>query len=399
MGKHFEDSLQQAIESSPWDAGAFVDYSQLKHLLQGFVQRRKQLQQQHATRISATDLALLLGRPPPPLPQLPAAASAADPTVESSLSYFQYGGTNIDNSNGDDGDSVYVDVADALSRLSIVERDTFSDLLQLELSKAATYYKKTIVPKVAMLSNRTTNLVINDNALAELVDAVLDATAFVVAQVITFRQALIRYDAFCRTYNSAMMLTEWHMQLHIQDDMLDLDLLRSDAVLERLAEDANNTQLESALRNGLRHLNRLLGRTDHALQSAVNGHIVFQDKIVGRVLRQYWKFGLQSYGLWIDGNPTMRGRHLKEEIDGVASFRRRANHQPAQPPLSSRLEELDGRNVVPLVLNLLSCFFFMMNNYIVGIWSRVFLFRIWSLFFSWPKLMLLFFSKLPFFSD
>ena len=44
----------------------------------------------------------------------------------------------------------------------------------------------------------------------------LDAMAFACTNVITFRQLLIRYDAFCRAFDG-MPLNEWHLQRSVLD--------------------------------------------------------------------------------------------------------------------------------------------------------------------------------------
>ena len=47
-------------------------------------------------------------------------------------------------------------------------------------------------------------------------EQLLDAMAFACTNVITFRQLLVRYDAFCRTFDG-MPLNEWHLQRSVLD--------------------------------------------------------------------------------------------------------------------------------------------------------------------------------------
>lgn len=64
----------------------------------------------------------------------------------------------------------------------------------------------------------------------------------------------------------------------------------------------------------------------------------------------------------------MRGRHLKTEIKVVGKWRETRDFAPkdrAQDTFMKRLKTLKPENKFPLFLNLLSCFFFMMNNYII----------------------------------
>jgi hypothetical protein len=55
----------------------------------------------------------------------------------------------------------------------------------------------------------------------------------------------------------------------------------------------------------------------------------------------------------------MQGRHLKAEIKAVGMWRE------TKDTFKSRLKEMEPSNVLPLLLNLVSCFLFMCNNYII----------------------------------
>ena len=71
----------------------------------------------------------------------------------------------------------------------------------------------------------------------------------------------------------------------------------------------------------------------------------------------------------------LRGRHLKKEMEDVAKWRRTIATKPellrlgpgdAVPALMDDGKKgLDPENVIPLILNLVSCFLFMMNNYVI----------------------------------
>lgn len=57
----------------------------------------------------------------------------------------------------------------------------------------------------------------------------------------------------------------------------------------------------------------------------------------------------------------LKGRHLKAEIKSISEWRQ-TREVPTEEDLSRKM---DPRNVFPLFLNLVSCFLFMMTNYII----------------------------------
>ena len=189
--------------------------------------------------------------------------------------------------------------------------------------------------------------------------------------IITFRQVLIRYDGFRRTFDG-IPLSEWHLQRSILGTRHPVHALFQLAEFHELEK-----QLVVAMQSkGLPTTNvslqsecfmHLLSKTNDALDRAVAGHVVFKDRVIATI-RQYFLFGFQSRGLVHSPKILMKGRHLKAELRTVAKWRETRMFPPtAQYPdtFARRLKELDPENVFPLMLNLLSCFFFMMNNYII----------------------------------
>ncbi len=72
---------------------------------------------------------------------------------------------------------------------------------------------------------------------------------------------------------------------------------------------------------------------------------------------------------------TLRGRHLKREIHAIGRWKetKEFDHfgsggggSGSSSKFKENLKEISPENVFPLFLNLLACFFFMMNNYIIG---------------------------------
>ncbi len=80
---------------------------------------------------------------------------------------------------------------------------------------------------------------------------------------------------------------------------------------------------------------------------------------------------------------TLRGRHLKREIHAIGRWKETKEFDHfgsggsggSSSKFKENLKEISPENVFPLFLNLLACFFFMMNNYIIGayiLWCDVF---------------------------
>lgn len=81
-------------------------------------------------------------------------------------------------------------------------------------------------------------------------------------------------------------------------------------------------------------------------------------------LRYYFLVGSQgSDGLSMEPNILrMKGRHLKQEMKVIAKWRETRGLLSEEEDDSKKI---DKENVLPLILNLFSCFLFMMTNYII----------------------------------
>jgi len=117
----------------------------------------------------------------------------------------------------------------------------------------------------------------------------------------------------------------------------------------------------------------LLEKTNRSMEKAVAGHLVWKDRIL-MSLRQYFLFGFQSRGIMNEPKifMSMRGRHFKKEIAKIEKWRAKGEFLPDSnedevdhTSLSQKIKLLKPENRFPLFLNLLSCFLFMMNNYII----------------------------------
>jgi len=336
--KSFELYLHRSIRPE-WSLH-YIDYANLKAKLRTFYKRRRRMQKLLlGSALTAEEFDVLAG---------------ADQRDQAG-NYFAF----IDKQSS----RLMVDREDALLRLSIVERKEFSEVLEREVSKSAIYYTETLLLELkAKIAAGDFDL-----ACTEL----LETAAFCVTNIITFRQVLIRYDGFRRTFDG-IPLSEWHLQrsilgsrhpVHALFQLTDFHELEKSLVLA-MREQGLSTDSLSKSSESFQHL---LQKTNDALDRAVAGHVVFKDRVIATI-RQYFLFGFQSRGLVHSPKILMKGRHLKAELRTVAKWRETRTFPPtADYPdtFGNRLKELRSENVFPLLLNLLSCFFFMMNNYII----------------------------------
>ena len=81
----------------------------------------------------------------------------------------------------------------AIRHLSKLERLEFDTLLKIELQRSATYYMHTLLPTVRH------HIVEKEYTTAS--QLLLETVAFAITNIITYRQLIIRYDAFCWTFD------------------------------------------------------------------------------------------------------------------------------------------------------------------------------------------------------
>ena len=302
---------------NPEYADRYVDYGLHKDKLRKFYKRRRQLSKilrDEEGRLSVDAFSRLTGE-----------EGDSNNGLGSAVGYVRYG--------GDDGreEKALVNKDDALLRLSVMERKEFSSLLEEQASNAAIFYSSTLIPEVSGLIENADF----DAASRNL----LEAVAFACVNVITFRQLLIRYDAFCRTFDG-MPLNEWHLQrsvldvdhpvhglfqlegvgelekrivIGMQQKQMDLEAVRQ-KILRRSFEGEdgmlvlrNDVDEKNAPSNSVADFTMqiqsfvyLLEKTDTSLDKAVAGHVVFKDRLValGMRMRQYLLFGFQSRKLF-----------------------------------------------------------------------------------------------------
>jgi hypothetical protein len=213
-------------------------------------------------------------------------------------------------------------------------------------------------------------------------------------------------QGFYRSF-SGMPLNEWHLQrsvlatTHPVHDLFELEgvnELEKEIVLGLQQQQQQQQQQRSNIDDvekqqqqlseqefsiQMRGFVHLLEKTDRSLHRAVSGHLVFRDRIITFwiKIRQYLAFGFQGRGIMMNeprSMLTLRGRHLKEEVRAIGKWKKTKEFDQFQnkrddddgdnneSSFRQNLKEISPENVFPLFLNLLACFFFMMNNYIIG---------------------------------
>eukprot|EP00587_Corethron_hystrix_P002894 CAMPEP_0113327924 /NCGR_PEP_ID=MMETSP0010_2-20120614/19650_1 /TAXON_ID=216773 ORGANISM="Corethron hystrix, Strain 308" /NCGR_SAMPLE_ID=MMETSP0010_2 /ASSEMBLY_ACC=CAM_ASM_000155 /LENGTH=752 /DNA_ID=CAMNT_0000189027 /DNA_START=120 /DNA_END=2374 /DNA_ORIENTATION=+ /assembly_acc=CAM_ASM_000155 len=342
--KGFDLYLQQSQRTDPDWTENYIEYGVLKSRIQSYVVRRRALLNRLKEDGFLTEEAL-----ESMLDEKDVKSSTCGQSLDHPDGYFEYQDT--------DGTKL-VSAEFASLRLSLTERADFSQLLEKNLRKAASFYSGTLLID---LLDRVSSATV-DNA-EEAGNEIVEVMAFVVANVISFRQLLIRYDAFCRTFDS-LPLCEWELHRQMHENSFTM-MFQTDALFKFRDEllPALSVAQGSALQEQIRLFHNLLERSSFSIDRAVDGHMVKRDRF-----RKYLMFGMQSRGLMFEPKLLlMRGKTLKE-IKMVARWRATKNLPPEEAKemtLYQRFQDLPPGNVFPLIINLMSCFLFMMNNYII----------------------------------
>ena len=299
--------------------------------------------------------------------------------------------------------------AEAVERLTRLERAGFTRLLDGELERAAAFYGTRLVPRLVRMVGAlgSPSPAVGGAAPASFSSyeavgrEILETMAFVDVNVITLRQILIRYDAFCRTFDG-VPLSQWYLQEKLEQqspstvagdyiaDLFHLDALQGveDSFTAKAAGylgnasappagardapptyDADAAAVRSYLDTFAKQADQfrhLLDKSFRSLNRAAAGNIVLRDRAVNmlRTTRYYFVLGSGLNGLNMEPPILlMRGRHLKAEMRTIAVWRETSNLPDSRD--ASSFDKMERRNVLPLLLNLFSCFLYMMNNYII----------------------------------
>ena len=332
----------------------------------------------------------------------------------------------------------------------------FMGLLQKELLKATQFYQQTLTSlrkEIEMLQPCDTSAYHDSNQHKQqeeltIATKLLRLYSFVVANIITIRQVLLRYDAYKRTCldsdccyddeDTTKDDDEYHMLSSVMFTnstkadptayqevagttatvptpssfhCLVFDLQQLDELIFKLPSSlssplpyintSNNTpardydtksasltpsqtnfNLANQLQTQVEYMHTLLDQTYVGWHKTMyTGHMTKRDRMLSTI-RCYYILGSQSLG-FMGLEPKFlqmnKGRHLKAEMKSLANwnettkmlatskegFTMEDGGESSVTSTESIWDQMDPANVWPLILNLISCFLFMMNNYII----------------------------------
>lgn len=378
MMPSFGDYLQRAkrVEDTVNWSAYYISYNMLKRTLVSYKDRRINLLNTMDERvgekfISEAELEIILR-------SFPRFLYANDHPNTSKNDHFNY---------TDFPDESKITRKDAMDRLADLEKADFYSLLNEELEKASGFCSSLLMTLKEEIKKSSQD----KNKLRFIANEILHTYSFAVVNVITLRQILIRYDAFTRTYEGTTLskirlkkgVVIDNIQLGTNNYVVDLFELET---LDGLAEEfINMTSYNPSLHAGnesekkklfkldsfesrLESFRQLLDKTMHSVKMTVKKKTIMRDKFVTilRKIRYYFLLvsGVNSLGLE-SSLFLMRGRHLKEEIESIALWMESNKDLEGTDDVASEYTNLDPENILPLILNLLSCFIYMMNNYII----------------------------------
>lgn len=377
--KGFETYLRKCIR--PEWSEHYMDYGLLKDKLRSFYSRRVQLR--HAIgrdgSVAVDDFVELSG------------AEDVDEIMQ--IGFFQC----VDALKCYDGcgESLLatekIDIEKARYNLSTLERKEFSSLLEQHIKSVGVFYRNTLLPQIQQY--------IEDQEYDEASRALLETMAFACTNIVAFRQLLIRYDAFAITFEG-MPLSAAYLQRIVMDihDMFELE--RADELEKQITSglQMKEDELETGQRNmtsrggnslaeQVQKFHALLDITDEKVSQAAIGEGEYRFRALMIELQRsesidyftmapicsfivLWKL---THPICSEGTPIKwRGRHLKKQISIISTWNKTKDFSHFSLPVKEgesfrdKLKDLEPQNIFPLVVNVLACFLFMMNNYIIS---------------------------------
>lgn len=372
--KSFDVYLQRA-EVPKWKEH-YIDYAVLKQNLRLYGKRRRQLQR------GDLDWSTVLGTN-----TTTANSNGAETDQNLMFSYALQ--------DSDEGSSSLDTQDDRLSRL---EHDDFKKTLQQELEKATQWFHKSWVTLQSTSFQE-------DEKHEE--DGILDLYGFAVVNICVLRQLILKYNAHVRMYEGSMFVSEWEILQHSSQPTAASALMVSEveqhgeesmefsvqtvvpslmALLEPLQDrmmtmpsywmmsDApeltsiRSQKPTSDFRARANELEALLEQTSWKQQTRQSPN---KTERLLLTIRSFYMMGTAQLGISLEPKflyAQVRG--FKKEMKALAVWRERPlgaayGGDDDQSTTSCKMGEMDPANVWPLFLNLVSCFLFMMNNYII----------------------------------
>lgn len=135
-----------------------------------------------------------------------------------------------------------IDAEKARYILSTLERKEFSSLIEQHIKSVAQFYRNVLLPQIRQH--------IENEQYEDASEALLETMAFACTNIVTFRQLLIRYDAFCKTFEG-MPLSAAYLHNTVMDvnDMFELETADELEKQITLALQEFEDELETGRRN------------------------------------------------------------------------------------------------------------------------------------------------------
>ena len=242
-------------------------------------------------------------------------------------------------------------------RLSAAERNDVIMFLAVEIDKVVMFY----MAQWQNLSRQIEEAGTSDPAV--LGEEILELLAFCTMNIVAVRQTLIRYDVFARIHGSPPLL-QWYMKkmlmMHKRTSFRKLFMHQE---LRCLIDIYRNEYCNvESFETQLAMFYGILESTERAESIASKGHVTLTDNCI-QTLRDYFLLGMVEEQLGLQAESlTTRGLSLTPEMNQLAQWReeKRAVQPDAEPT-----QRLTCRQILGLLLNLLSAFLYCMNYYIV----------------------------------
>jgi len=285
-------------------------------------------------------------------------------------------------------------------RLSNMEHDDFQKILQVELDQASRWFQSCWMElQSECFEQRET----------EEEDRILELYGFAVVNICVLRQLILKYNNHVRMYDGSMFMSEWEVLQQNQPSasmsslMTGTSMIEDDAsmdgsihtvvpnlitslepLLDRLmtmpsywtmsdSPEANSLRANSSGRNAstsdfrvrANELESLLDKTSWKQQTRQSPN---KTERLLQTIRSFYTMGTAQMGISMEPKflySQVRG--FKKEMKALAVWREHPAATGGEDGEGSGTEvgEMDPANVYPLVLNLISCYLFMMNNYII----------------------------------
>ena len=241
----------------------------------------------------------------------------------------------------------------ALQRLASSEREDFILAVNQELQRCRTFADE----QLEVLKKSLENLQFEAVTIQDVAAETLETFHFIVANICSLRQIMIRYNNFRRTVDATPMTESDIPQAR---KLFELGRLKEvEAAISHRYK--RSRELAEDLKQFSQQYYQFRLILDSSLQSverAGGENIAVKDRMLASS-RQFLIKGSSKLGLMLEPSfLNQSGRHLKQEMRILAKWR-------DTKILASKPKELHPSNVWPLILNLISCFLFMMNNYII----------------------------------